>query len=82
MVHGRITWVGNTSMEVEMRVETEDLLTGEVTHTNSAYFVYVALGEDRRPTRIPKLSLETETEQRRFAEGQQRQATRLARAKR
>lgn len=82
LVHGRITWVGNTSMEVELRVETEDLLTGEVAHTNSAYFVYVALGEDRRPTRIPKLLVAGEAEERRFAEGQQRQAARLARAKR
>ncbi len=53
LVHGRITWVGRTSIEVELRVEAENLLTGEVTHTNSAYFVYVALDDDRRPDRRP-----------------------------
>ncbi|MCB0160050.1 MAG: acyl-CoA thioesterase, partial [Caldilineaceae bacterium] len=47
LVHGRITWVGRTSIEVELRVESEDLLTGEITHTNSAYFVYVALDNER-----------------------------------
>lgn len=82
LVHGRITWVGNTSMEVELRVETENLLTGEVLHTNSAYFVYVALGVDRKPTAVPRLIFENEAEERRFAEGQQRQDVRLARSKR
>lgn len=82
LVHGRITWVGNTSMEVELRVETENLLTGEVLHTNSAYFVYVALGADRKPTAVPRLIFENEAEERRFAEGQQRQDVRLARSKR
>ncbi|MCB0061831.1 MAG: acyl-CoA thioesterase [Caldilineaceae bacterium] len=81
LVHGRITWVGRTSMEVELRVETENLLTGEVTHTNSAYFVYVALDEDRRPTPVPGLLLQTDEEQQRFAAGEQRQAARLARQK-
>ncbi|MEZ4868543.1 MAG: acyl-CoA thioesterase [Caldilineaceae bacterium] len=82
LVHGRITWVGRTSMEVELHVETENLLTGEVLHTNSAYFVYVALDEARRPTPVPTLLLESEEEQARFAEGAQRQALRLARSKR
>lgn len=81
LVHGRITWVGQTSMEVELRVETENLLTGEVLHTNSAYFVYVALDEARKPTIVPRLLLESEDEQRRFAEGRQRQEARLARSK-
>lgn len=81
-VHGQITWVGHTSMEVELRVEAENLLTGDLVHTNSAYFVYVALGHDRKPTAVPRLRLETTEEERRFAEGQQRQEARLARSKR
>ena len=80
LVHGHITWVGRTSMEVELRVETEDLLTGEVTHTNSAYFVYVALDEERRPTPVPRLLLQNEEERRRFAQGEARQKVRLARS--
>ena len=78
LVHGKITWVGRTSMEVALRVETENLLTGEVTHTNSAYFVYVALDENRQPTPVPLLHLETEEERRRFAQGEERRRARLA----
>jgi len=81
LVHGQITWVGRSSMEVELRVETENLQTGEVTHTNSAYFVYVALDEARRPTAVPRLRLQSEAEERRFAEGTARQSVRLARSK-
>lgn len=79
LIHGRVTWVGRTTVEVELQVETEDLITGKVTHTNSAYFVYVALDEERRPTPVPPLKLETEEEHRRFQEGEMRQSMRLAR---
>lgn len=79
LVHGQITWVGRTSIEVELHVETEDLLTGERVHTNSAYFVYVALDAERRPTPVPPLLLETADDQRRFGEGQRRQEMRLRR---
>ena len=78
LVHGRITWVGRTSIEVELRVEAENLLTGERTHTNSAYFVYVALDADRRPTPVARLLLQDEAERRRFAEGEARNQLRLA----
>lgn len=78
LVHGRITWVGRTSIEVELRVEAEDLLTGARTHTNSAFFVYVALDADRRPTPVPPLLLETDADHRRFAEGAARNTLRLA----
>ena len=44
-----INHAGRTSMEVGVRVEAEDLETGEITHTNSAYLVFVALDDDRRP---------------------------------
>jgi acyl-CoA hydrolase len=80
MVHGRITYVGTTSIEVELRVEAENLLTGEVLHTNSAYFVYVALDDDRRPTPVPRLTLTGDDERARFEAGRARQAARLARA--
>lgn len=80
LVHGRITWVGRTSIEVELRVEAENLLTGERTHTNSAYFVYVALDSDRRPTPVPGLLLKTDEDRRRFAEGAERHRLRLAEA--
>lgn len=78
-VHGRITYVGRTSIEVELLVESENVLTGEITHTNSATFVYVALDSALRPTPVPGLRLETDEDRRRYEEGRRRQEARLAR---
>jgi len=67
---------GRTSMEVGVRVEAEDLMTGEVRHTSSAYLTFVALGADGRPTPVPELIAETDDERRRFAEAANRYALR------
>ena len=74
-----LTWVGRTSMEVQVRVEAEKIVTGERQHTNSAYVVYVALGDDGRPTEVPRLIAETEDQRRRMVEADVRQAQRLGR---
>ncbi len=79
-VRGRLTWVGRTSMEVELCVQAENLLTGEVHLTNTAFFVYVALDPAGKPTPVPGLLLESDEDRRRFAEGEARQRARLARA--
>lgn len=79
LVHGSVTWVGTTSIEVALQVETEDLLTGERLHTNSAWFVYVALDDDRKPTPVPPLLLETEAARAAFVAGVERRRMRLAR---
>jgi len=76
-----LSYVGRTSMEVEVLVEAEDPLTGEKTHTNSAYVVYVALDENGQPCGVPALIAETEEERERLARGKQRQAQRLAQRK-
>lgn len=73
-----VTYVGRTSMEVRVNVAAEDPFTGTSTHTNIAYLVYVALDENDRPTRVPLLITETETEKKRFEAGKARQAYRLA----
>ncbi len=75
-------WTGRTSMEVEVNVEAENLLTGQKTHTNSAFLVFVALGADGKPVSVPGLILETEAERRRWMQGAQRQTDRLSRARR
>lgn len=77
-----LNWTGRTSMEVEVNVEAENLYTGQKTHTNSAYLVYVALDQDGHPIEVPGLALETDEERRRWKQGAQRQADRLSRAKR
>ncbi|MBI5879382.1 MAG: acyl-CoA thioesterase [Chloroflexi bacterium] len=74
-----VNWVGHTSVEVGVRVQAENILTGALTHTNTAFCVYVALGDDGRPTSISSLRVETDDERRRFDEGAVRQQIRLAR---
>ena len=74
-----VNWVGHTSIEVGVRVQAENVLTGELTHTNSAFCVYVALGDDGRPIVVSPLITETDDERRRMEEGAMRQQIRLAR---
>src|SRR5512136_2454483 len=81
-LNASLTWVGRTSLEVEVCVTAENPLTGFCTHTNTAYLVYVALGSDSRPIAVPPLLLETDVEQQRWAEAAARQQRRLARSKR
>ena len=73
-----ITIVGRTSMEVGVRVEAENLYTGNVRHTASAYLSYVALDEKGVPTPVPQLILETDDENRRNCEAQIRRQVRLS----
>ncbi|HVN24790.1 MAG TPA: acyl-CoA thioesterase [Syntrophorhabdales bacterium] len=61
-----INMAGRTSMDVGVRVEAENLLTGEVRHAASAYLTYVALGADSKPTPVAPLILENEEQERRF----------------
>lgn len=72
-----LNYVGQTSMEVGVKVIAENPLTGDKTHTNSAYVVYVALDKHGKPTVVPRLELSTETDRRRWEEGQERQNRRL-----
>jgi len=67
---------GKTSMEIGVRVEAEDLITGEVRHTASAYLTFVALNAEGKPTGIPKLEAKTDEEKRRFADAAARYASR------
>jgi uncharacterized protein (TIGR00369 family) len=74
-----LNYVGRTSMEVGVRVEAEDLRTGKRTHTNTSYFVMVALDDDGRPAEVPGLILETEEDRRRNAEAEGRAQARKER---
>ena len=69
--------VGKTSMEIGVRVDTENLRTGEISHGVSAYLTYVALDENGRPAPVPPLILETEEDKRRNTEAQARRRIRL-----
>jgi uncharacterized protein (TIGR00369 family) len=76
-VCAEVTWVGRTSVETRVVATAENVLTGEMNQTNTAFFVYVALDQHGQPTPVPPLIPETETEKRRFAEGAARQKERL-----
>ncbi len=73
-----VNYAGSTSVEVGVRVEAEDLLTGVITHTNSAYLVFVALSDAGRPIPVPALSPETEQQKVWHAEAAARRRKRLA----
>jgi uncharacterized protein (TIGR00369 family) len=72
-----LNWAGRTSMEVGVRVEAENLLTGQIRHTASAYLTFVALDEHKKPVEVPALIMETADENRRNCEAQQRRQIRL-----
>lgn len=76
-MHASVNWVGHSSIEVGIRVEAENPITGDITHTNSAYAVYVALDETGRTASAPPLILETEEERRHWEEAEARQRHRL-----
>ena len=67
-----------TSMEVGVRVESENVWTGEVLHTSTAYLTLVALDEEGRPTAIPPIAPDTPDELRRAREAQLRRDNSLA----
>ena len=78
VLKGSLNMVGRTSMEIGVRVEAEDLMTGQVRHTASAYLTFVALDKEGKPREIPPLILETEEEVRRNREAKARRSQRVA----
>lgn len=74
----RLTWVGQTSIEVKIEVCSENFETKEIELTNQAYFVYVALDHDGKPKPVPPLILKTEDERQEFEAGKKRRELRLA----
>jgi acyl-CoA hydrolase len=70
--------VWRTSMEVGVRVEAEDIATGTIQHTNSAYLTMVAVDEHGRPMPVPPLRTEDDTDRRREREAQLRRSSALA----
>jgi len=78
ILNAEVTYTGRTSMEVEVQVLAENPVTGEQTHTNNAYLVYVALDDEGRPTNVPGLITETDKEKERMAQAKKRQAYRIS----
>jgi acyl-CoA hydrolase len=81
-MHAKVNYVHRTSIEVGVRVEAENLLTGVKRHTNSCYLTFVAIDDAQHPVEVPRLIPETEEEQRRYRAAEQRRAQRIEHAAR
>jgi uncharacterized protein (TIGR00369 family) len=78
ILNAEVTYTGKTSVEAEVQVVAENPVTGERTHTNTAYLVYVALDDEAKPTFVPPIKAETEEEKKKLEDGMERQKRRLA----
>ena len=72
-----VNYTGKTSMEVGIKVISEDIQKGIATHTNSCFFTMVAVNEEGKPTLVPPLQPQNEVEKRRFHDGKMRRELRL-----
>ncbi len=77
-VRATVNAAWRTSMEVGVRVEREQVQTGAVEHTSTAYLTMVALDEQGRPTEVPPIDPHTDEERRRHREAELRRRNRLA----
>jgi acyl-CoA hydrolase len=66
-----------TSVEVGVRVEVEDIFTGKIKHSNSAYLTFVNIDKNGKPIPVPEIVPETDLERRRFEEALHRREDRL-----
>ncbi|RFM30652.1 acyl-CoA thioesterase [Deminuibacter soli] len=67
-LRARVNYVGNSSMVIGIRVESVNVKTGVLKHTNTSYFTMVAQDDDHRTIQVPGLILETAEDVRRFAD--------------
>lgn len=75
-IRASINYVGTSSMEIGARVEAEDVITGEVRHTASAYLTFVSLDQNGKPRQIPQIICETELQKERFEAAAERKKKR------
>ncbi len=72
-----VNFAGRSSMEVGVRVEAENMITGVRRHTNSCYLTFVAVDDQGRPVEVPLVRPESAQEHRRYAAAQARRHRRL-----
>ncbi len=76
-IRASVNYAGRTSMEVGVRVDSENAVTGEVHHTATAYATFVALDDHGRPTQVPQILPETPQEKRRYEQAMKRRQSRI-----
>ena len=77
LVHASVTYAGSTSMEVEIFVEAENSLTGDVKRATTAFLTYVAVDEFGRPRQVPPFTPKTALEKKKHKEAAERRKIRL-----
>ena len=77
-----VNFVGNTSMEVGVRVEAENIKNGKIRHTNSCYLTLVAVDKQGKPSKVPKLDCITSIQRKRCKKAEQRKKNKLLELKR
>ena len=77
-----VNFTGGSSMEVGVRIESENPKTGNTCHTVSAYLTFVSLNENGKPQKILDVNPETKIEHIRFSAGRERYNQRRDRIKR
>jgi acyl-CoA hydrolase len=78
VLRSSVNRVFQTSMEIGVKVEVENLITGELKHTSSAYLTFVALDKAGRRVAIPPVIPETEQQKRRYDNALERREYRLS----
>lgn len=76
-IEAMVNYTSRTSMEVGVKVSSENPITGEITRTAKAYTTFVALDDHGRPTPVPPVLPETTDEKRRFEEAKKRRESRV-----
>lgn len=79
VLSARVNAAFTTSLEVEVEVKVEDALTAKRRVCVDAFMTFVAVGDDKKPCRVPPLLLETDDDERRADQARERRAARLAR---
>ena len=80
VIKGKMTWVGNSSMEVCVDTYVENH-QGERQRINNAHFILIALDDNGKPVSVPRLTLQTEDERLAWEHGEERQRIRMERKK-
>jgi acyl-CoA hydrolase len=81
LIKAMVNYVGQTSLEVGVKVQSEDPTTGETQITTSAYLTFVCLDENRKPAKVPGILVKSKDEIRRFKNAQKRVQSRKRLAK-
>lgn len=76
-IRATVNYASRTSMEVGVRVDSENPITGEITHCSTAYTTFVALDDHGRPTPVPPIVPSTADEKRRFEAAKKRREARV-----